>query len=157
MLVMRLSSTVSHTMQQSPISISTANDTYEELDLDDEPLTPTLKQDKVDIKTSPSNSFSSSNQYTSPASRENDPWRSSLASSSSASRLSTSTSGAGMSVTSPPPLERVSTGTSRASGSMSGPSGAAILGVAVVDFNHLVSWPDLGIEFMELTKRLARR
>ena len=157
MLVMRLSFIVSHTMQQSPISISTANDTYEELDLDDEPLTPTLKQDKVDIKASPSNSFSSSNQYTSPASRENDTWRSSLASSSSASRLSTSTSGAGMSVTSPPTLERVSTGTSRASGSMSGPSGAAILGVAVVDFNHLVSWPDLGIEFMELTKRLARR
>jgi hypothetical protein len=135
-------------MQQSPITISTANDTYEELDLDDEPLTPTLKQDKVDIKTSPSNSFSSSNQYTSPASREDDSWRSSLPSSSSASRFSGSASAAGMSVTSPPTLERVSTGTSRASGSMSGPSGAAILGVAVVDFNHLVSYLGMIFKFI---------
>jgi hypothetical protein len=133
-------------MQQSPITTSTADDTYEELDLDDEPLTPTLKQDKVDNKTSPSNSFSSLNQYTSPTSREDDPWRSSLPSSSSASRFSSSTSAAGMSVASPPALERVSTGTSRASGSMSGPSGAAILGVAVVDFNHLVSYLDMSIE-----------
>lgn len=33
---------------------------------------------------------------------------------------------------------------------MSGPSGAAILGVAVVDFNHLVSYPKL-VMHRELT------
>jgi hypothetical protein len=124
---------------------------YEELDLEDEPLTPTIKQDKSPITTartsiSPSTSFSS-DRYASPVDvkREEDAWRSSLPSTStssasasaSASRFSSSTAG----LTSPPTLERVSTGTSRASGSisMSGPSGAAVLGVAVVDFNHLVS------------------
>jgi hypothetical protein len=115
----------------SPTPISTQEEAYEELDLDDEPLTPTIKQEPTHTKASPSNSFSSSNQYTSPTSRDEDPWRSSIPSSSSASRLSSSTAG----LTSPPTLER----TSRAS-SMSGSSGAAILGIAVVDFNHLVSW-----------------
>jgi len=130
-----LSYIISITTMPSPPPVTTTEDTYEELDLDDEPLTPTVKQEPLPTKASPSNSFSYSNHYTSPTSRDEDAWRSSIPSSSSASRFSTSTAD----VTSPPTLETASTGTSRASGSMSGPSGAAILGVAVVDFNHLVS------------------
>lgn len=107
---------------------------YEDLDLEDEPLTPgptISKQDKPSSTISPSTSFASSKPYVSPVSQKEDPWRSSLPSSSSASRLSTSTTG----VTSPPALERASTGLSRTS---LGSNDAAVLGVAVVDFNHLV-------------------
>lgn len=117
---------------------------FEELDLDDEPLTPnpatTTKQDRTSIPAgiSPSTSFS----YASPIRQKEDPWRSSIPQSSSAasnSRFSSSTAG----VTSPPKLERASTSTSTSkasvSGSKYGTNDAAVLGVAVVDFNHLVS------------------
>lgn len=117
---------------------------YEELDLEDEPLTPgppSNKHEKPTSTVSPSTSLSSAhNPYVSPVSQKEDPWRSSMPSSSSASRFSTSTG-----VTSPPKLERASTGVSRTS---VGPNGAAVLGVAVVDFNHLVS---------ALSRNIARR
>lgn len=121
---------------------------FEELDLEDEPLTPnpTTKQDRTSYSgISPSTSFS----YASPISQtpKDDPWRSSHTTSSSASagptaRFSSSTAD----MTSPPKLERASTSTSTskasASGSKYGPNDAAVLGVAVVDFNHLVSLKD---------------
>lgn len=118
---------------------------FEELDLDDEPLTPnpatTAKQQDRKSNSqgiSPSTSFS----YASPISQKDDPWRSSIAASSSAAsnpnaRFSSSTAGNA----SPPKMERASTSTSKASfsGSKYGANDAAVLGVAVVDFNHLVS------------------
>lgn len=120
---------------------------FEELDLDDEPLTPnptiTTKQDRTSTSggISPTTSFTASNPYASPVSQKDDPWRSAhhtSSSAASASRFSASTPGAG--ATSPPKMERASTSTSRASGSRLGSNDAAVLGVAVVDFNHLVSW-----------------